>query len=116
MKAYLTTAAAIMLLLPPGAASAQGLADMHAQKRVGKKICMVDHFHNGASSGEPSRKAAEAAAIRSWEGFTTWEYGGSWGSFKLAEGKSMNCGPAAGGWSCDTSARPCRSAVPPRRR
>jgi hypothetical protein len=118
MKGYLSAATAATLLILPTVACAQssGLASMHAQKRVGNKICMVDHYHNGSSSGERSRKAAEVAAIRSWESFTAWEYGPAWGSFKLADGKTMNCGPVAGSWSCDTAARPCQAAGPARRR
>jgi len=96
-------------------ASAQGLADMHTQVRVGNKICMADHFHAGSSNGQPSRKAAEAAAIASWSSFTAWEYGSNWGHFKLAESKKVVC-ENAGGWACTIDARPCRPTGPMRRR
>ncbi len=96
-------------------ASAQGLADIHTQVRVGNKICMADHYHAGSSSGHPTRKAAEAAAIASWAGFTAWEYGSNWGHFALAESKTIVC-QNVGGWGCTLDARPCRYAGPQRRR
>ena len=59
------------LALSAEAAWAQGMGmdGLHAQVRVGNKVCMVDHFHNGASSGKASRKAAEAEAIAAWAEF-----------------------------------------------
>jgi hypothetical protein len=95
-----------------------GLDGLHAQMRVGSKVCMVDHFHNGASSGKASRKAAEAEAIASWAGFTAWEYGDNWGSWRLSESKRMNCGQTGGAWACTIESRPCRPAGgrAPRRR
>ena len=67
MKGYLSAATAATLLILPTVASAQssGLASMHAQKRVGNKICMVDHYHNGSSSGERSRSATDSSALGS---------------------------------------------------
>lgn len=93
-----------------GDASAQGLIDLHAKVRTGNKICLVDHFHDGSSAGQASKKAAEIVAIRVWQDFTTWEYGSAWGSYRLAASQNANCTQSGGGWSCVVRARPCRSA------
>lgn len=85
-----------------------GLVGLHALVRNGTKVCMADHYHDGYSSGEPSRKAAEVAAARSWVGFTAWEYGSAWGSFAMAESKKISCSGSGNSWSCSVSARPCR--------
>lgn len=93
-----------------GSAVAQttGLEGLHDKVRVGRKICFSDHFHDGSGSG-PSLKVAQSAAIRSWESFTGWEYGASWGSFRLSESKKMTCSRAsAGGFDCQVTSRPCR--------
>lgn len=101
-------AAAGLALLGAVPASAQGLAGIHEWVRVGGKICMKDHYHDGSSAGEKSKKAAEEAAIRSWQGFTGWEYGAAWGSFKNAESKSIKCDGGGSSWGCSVQARPCR--------
>lgn len=105
-------AAAGLLALGTTSAAAQGLglAFIHEHVRVGSKICMKDHFHDGSSTAMPSRKAAEAEAIRVWQDFTAWEYGGIWGSFRLAESKGVKCSGADRdrSWSCQVTARPCR--------
>jgi hypothetical protein len=104
---------AFLVTLAGGAttsATAQGLSELHAQVRKGSKICFADHFHEGYGSGQRSRKAAERAAIRSWEDFTSLEYGAVWGSFRLAESRGSNCTKSAGGWSCSVQARACRRA------
>jgi hypothetical protein len=103
-------AAAGLVLISAGSASAQdtGLAGIHEWVRVGGKICTRDHFHSGASAGEKTRKSAEAAAIGSWQGFTGWEYGAAWGSFKNAESKSIKCEGGGTSWGCTVDARPCR--------
>ncbi len=88
-------------------AQGSGLAGLHTQVRVGNKICFLDHYHNGSSSGRKSRKEAEAAAISDWASFTSWEYGSAWGQFGLAESKSISCSNV-GGWGCQLEARPCR--------
>jgi hypothetical protein len=41
------------------------------------------------------------------------EYGGTWGSFQLAEARTMNCSEAGSNWSCMASARPCKRDVRP---
>ena len=93
-----------------GAALAQetSLSDIHDQRREGGRICMSDHFHSGSSSGSPTRKHAEVAAIRSWADFTVLEYGSPWGRYTLAASKSMQCAKESGGWGCSIEARPCK--------
>jgi hypothetical protein len=86
----------------------QPLVGLHESVRVGNKICFKDHFHFGSSTGEPSRKAAEAAAIRTWQSFTGWEYGRHWGRFAMAENKRISCSGSAGSFACNVEARPCR--------
>jgi hypothetical protein len=100
--------AAGCVLLSAASAAAQGLVDLHDKVRVGNKLCMADHFHYGNSGGHPSKKAAEAAAVKSWEGFTGWEYGAAWGSFRLAESRGSKCDIIGGSWTCNVQARPCR--------
>ena len=101
-------AAAGLLALTASSAAAQGLAGIHEHVRVGAKVCMKDHFHDGSSAGQPSRKAAEAEAIKVWQGFTAWEYGAHWGSFKMAESKAVKCSGGGNSWACNVTARPCR--------
>lgn len=86
-----------------------GLDKLHQQARIGGKLCMTSHEHAGEGS-LPSRRGAEAAAIRHWEGFTAWEYGKPWGSYGLAVGRKMECSNSGSAWACSTRARPCRSA------
>lgn len=108
--ASLAAAAAMgVLSLSSGAvASETGVAQaLHATARIGGRLCLVDHYHDGSGSGR-TQGAAAAAAIRAWQDFTAWEYGSSWGRYGLAVGKSMKCGRAAGGFSCDVTARACR--------
>ena len=104
----LATGAALMLWAAPLAAQDGGLVDLHAKVRVGGKLCMADHYHSGSSSGAPSRKAAEAAAVRSWQDFTAWEYGGAWGNFGMSEGRRVTCTGSASSWGCDVESRACR--------
>jgi len=91
-----------------------GLANIHEQRREGNRICMSSHFHHGSSSGQKSRKEAEAQAIRDWAGFTAWEYGSIWGRYSLAASKNMTCSDSGSTWSCHVEARPCRP-LPKRR-
>jgi hypothetical protein len=92
-----------------GTASSQetGIAEIHSWVKVGRKTCMLDHFHDGSGNG-PTRTQAERAAIRAWVEFTAWEYGPPWGNYAIAASRSMNCTRGAGGWSCAVEARPCR--------
>ncbi len=84
------------------------MVSLHDLRREGHLVCMADHFHNGSSSGEPSRKAAEIAALRSWSSFTAWEYGNHWGNPAMAASKTMRCSGDGRTWSCDFDARACR--------
>ena len=91
----------------PASAQGVGLDGLHDKRQEGSRICMADHFHDGSGNGK-TRKAAESDAARAWSDFTAWEYGGAWGSFGNAVGKSVSCGLTGGGWGCDVNARPCR--------
>ncbi len=102
-------AIAASLVSMPVAAEETGLSGIHAQKREGNRICMESHYHYGSSSGQKSRKLAEEAAIRDWAGFTAWEYGTPWGSFKLAASKNLSCTQTSDTWSCQAEARPCKT-------
>lgn len=104
--------------LPPGYPSKRpqvakgeetGLHNIHSMRKVGRKTCFVDHFHSGSGSGA-SKREAEASAVASWQSFTDFEYGGSWGSWRNAEAKSVQCEPGGlgGGWACTLNAIPCR--------
>ena len=94
-----------------GPASAQGLEFLHDQRVEGGRVCMSDHFHHGSSGGQPTRAAAERDAISSWAGFTAWEYGNQWGSWRIAASKRMSCSQLTGSWGCQVEARPCRPQV-----
>ena len=109
MKRSLVLAGALALVLgmPTTAVQAQGMDDLHSKVRVGGRLCMADHFHDGSGSGS-TRGQAQAAAIRSWIDFTAWEYGSRWGSYGAAVSKRMSCSGGPGNYSCSTSARPCR--------
>ena len=102
-------AIALPLLLPGKIAVGQdtGLASLHDWIRIGGKTCMADHFHDGSGSGA-TRGHAQAAAVRAWQDFTAWEYGGRWGSYGNAVSKSVSCSGVRGNISCSVSARPCR--------
>lgn len=86
-----------------------GIDKIHAQARVGGKVCMIRHEHGGDGT-MPSEGGAEAAAIRAWEVFTADEYGTAWGEYELAAAKKMRCTPSGDAWTCQTTARPCRAA------
>lgn len=113
MKKSGAVACALALFgLPAGSASAQqsaetGVAQIHEWVKVGRKSCMVDHYHDGNGNGR-TRALAERSAIVSWSEFTAWEYGTPWGRYSIAVGKAMDCTPGSGGWSCHVQARPCR--------
>ncbi len=88
--------------------AAQGLTDLHDKVRVGNKICFSDHYHDGSSSGHKSRDAAEAAAVKTWQNFTAWEYGSAWGNFWIAANRGVKCDQSGGAWSCHVQAKACR--------
>lgn len=107
MRKHVLKAVLISGLLAAAPGSAQALDWLHAQRFEGGRVCMVDHFHDGSSFAQPSRAAAERAAIANWVSFTAGEYGGAWGSWRLAASRGINCSNS-GGWSCSVTARPCR--------
>lgn len=88
--------------------AAQGLLDLHDKVRVGSKLCLADHYHDGSSSGHKTRDAAEAAAVKTWQEFTAWEYGSAWGNFWIAANRGVKCDQSGGGWSCNVQAKPCK--------
>ena len=110
-KSMASVCAAVLLAALGGGGSAwsqeTGIAEIHTWVKVGRKTCMVDHFHDGSGNGQ-TRAQAERAAIRAWVEFTAWEYGNPWGNYANAASKSMNCSRGEGGWSCAVEARPCR--------
>lgn len=77
----------------------------------GRKSCRPDgHLHHGTSDSQPSKKAAQRAAIASWSSFTDFEYGPSWANFKHARYKSISCMSKESGWSCSVEANPCKGS------
>ncbi len=93
----------------PALADDTGLAQsLHDVRREGRRLCLVDHFHDGYSAGQVSKKVAEREAIAAWAGFTAFEYGSSWGSWSKAKSRSMKCAREGAGWACQATARPCR--------
>lgn len=78
-----------------------------AARRTGK-LCMTDHFHYGSSSGHRNKKIARTEAIASWAGFTAFEYGNAWASFRLARSKAVRCAREVNGWGCKVEGVPCR--------
>jgi hypothetical protein len=107
MRAEILFGLALAALIAPAFADQTGMAEMHSLRREGGRTCMSDHFHSGTSSGQRSRAAATAAAIRSWADFTALEYGSDWARYGKAASRSMRCRSSADGWGCDLEARPC---------
>lgn len=106
----LALAAAITVAaVAPAIADETGFASMHDQRREGAKTCFTDHFHYGQSYGVASKKSAEVAAIKDWQGFTAFEYGSSWSNFQLAGSRGIKCEQGPSGWGCNVEARPCRA-------
>ena len=89
-------------------ASAYENHQMWEKVRIGSKLCMKSHEHYGESPPWVSKKGARAYAHRQWERFTTWEYGKTWGSLRLAAGKRQRCTKSGTQWVCSIIARPCR--------
>jgi hypothetical protein len=84
-----------------------GLAYSHTLRKERGKLCMADHWHSGSGEGR-SKAAARTAAIRSWVGFTNFEYGTVWARFSRAASQTTRYTKAASGWSASVEARPCR--------
>jgi hypothetical protein len=100
-----------LLALCSGNAAAQddetGVAGIHEWVRVGRRTCLLDHYHEGNGTGA-TRRQAERAAILAWSEFTAWEYGSVWGRYTIAASKSMDCSQSSGSWTCNVQARACR--------
>jgi hypothetical protein len=76
---------------------------------IRRRACMADHFHYGSSTGQPNKRVAKAEAIASWQGFTAFEYGNAFGSFRRARSKKVKCVRESGGrWGCNVEGVPCR--------
>lgn len=109
-KAVWLAAFCAMAISKPANADETGLAGMHDWRKEGARTCLSGHFHDGTGKGQ-NRKAAEARAVASWSSFTVLEYGTTWGSYALAANKKMDCTQnGASLWSCEVSARPCKTA------
>jgi hypothetical protein len=109
MRRLVLSSLAVLVLMgvAPALANETGLAGIHAWMKIGKKTCMVDHFHSGTGSG-PTKKLAEAAAARDWAGFTAFEYGTTWANPSIAVSRTMQCTQDGAAWSCQMDARACR--------
>lgn len=109
----LTIVSASSISAALGVTAAQaGLDKLHKQRVEGGRTCMIDHWHYKSSGAWPTKDAAVSAAIKSWNRFTSAEYGAPWGDVRLAAGVSFECAPASGSrgvsWTCNLKARPCR--------
>ncbi len=92
----------------PVLADETGFAVLHTLRKEGGRTCFLDHDHFGTSANEPSRAAAEGAAVRSWAEFTDLEYGSDWARFSRAASKSVKCEQSVAGWGCSVQGRPCK--------
>ena len=108
MSAALLAGVVIFSAAIPAMAQDAGLAGMHTWRREGGRTCMADHWHYGSSGSQPTKAAAQRAAIASWQEFTNLEYGRAWSRFSRAASRRIGCSQGGGGWSCDAEARPCR--------
>ncbi len=88
-------------------ADSSGLDGLHSQVRLGKRICMLDHFHSGYGKGR-TKRLAKRAAVKDWAEFTAFEYGLSWARYRLAASRQLKCGRSQSVWQCSLEARPCR--------
>lgn len=85
-----------------------GLAQsLHDLGRQGGRLCMLSHSHSGSGEG-PTKKAAMAAAVRSWFEYTAWEYGTDWARWGKSAGKSVGYTKTQSGWSATVESRPCK--------
>ena len=93
---------------PASGGEESSLVGLHELRKEGGKTCMSTHSHNGYSTNQPTKKAAEVEALRQWAAFTGWEYGRAWGNPMLGADRTMKCNGSAGAYNCDFEARPCR--------
>lgn len=100
---------AAFFVLGAGHASAQqsGMAGMHDQYVVKGRRCFTSHTHVGTGSVSRSKRHAIVSAARDWSAFTSFEYGSSWASWRVAVGKAVECERSGQGWLCEVQARPC---------
>jgi len=106
-------AVAAMTGLPANAAAKKkvvidGMAAMHGIVKVGNRICFDEHYHYGSSAGQPTKAAAQKAAVDSWFQLVDLEYGSDWGNFNKSINKKVSCSQSTGGWGCDVESVPCR--------
>lgn len=109
-KSWILPLFAVAAFITPGQTKADdtGFAYIHDMKpEKGRRICMTDHYHDGAGKGG-TREEAEKSAKSSWASFTIFEYGSDWGSYELASTAKMDCSQSGGAWNCNTSAKPCK--------
>jgi hypothetical protein len=78
------------------------------EAKIGKHWCFADHVHYGSSKGQPSKKAALAAAAASYSEGIVFEYGNGYESWSIAAKKNVACYQEGGGWACVVYALPCR--------
>lgn len=97
----------VSAMVSPVVADDTGLAYAHTLRKEQGKMCMADHWHSGSGDGR-SKAAAQKAAVRSWAGFTNFEYGTVWARYSLAASKKTRYVKAADGWTAYVDARPCR--------
>jgi hypothetical protein len=109
-RRILTVSMALVLwaTASPVLADDTGFSSLHGKRRVGGKMCFVDHSHGGSSSGQRTRAAAVSAAVSSWYGYTAGEYGSDWANINKAINRRMACNQSSSGWGCDLDAIPCK--------
>ena len=78
----------------------------HDERAEGGVCCFTEHSHSGVSAGETTKARAVSNAIRAWEDFVYFEYGGAYDRWSIAHSKSVSCS-SSGGWSCTAAARAC---------
>ena len=105
------------LAVPPALAQVDNsFVTMHTLKIEGRFMCMADHYHVGASSGQATKEVARREAIYNWAGFTSLEYGDHWATFLASKSRTLKCKKSKGGWGCVFRARPCRKLTKSDRR
>lgn len=108
MRATWIAAAALVGSMVGAYADDNGVAGaLHSFRRVGSKVCLDGHFHDGSGTGS-SQRAAMADAVKGWQEFTAFEYGTDWGAYGNAVSKSASCDRASSSFNCQVSAIPCR--------
>jgi hypothetical protein len=66
------------------------------------------HIHWGEGKTRPTRKAALADAVRSWDAFVRLEYGRKWDNWQIARKKTIKCSGGGTAWKCIVTAQPCK--------